>query len=115
MPINLSIVQNLTLPTTRRDYQQTTSNIALLILLTFVGLAVAALTKEINKKFKISSNILVLIIGILIGFFKNELDILGKACINFENIDPEGILMIFIPILIFETAFRTNFYVIKKS
>jgi NhaP-type Na+/H+ or K+/H+ antiporter len=63
---------------------------------------------------KIPYNPLLLISGIVMGLYYHHLSILGEAILLISQAEPHGILAIFLPILIFEGAFKTEWHVFKK-
>jgi len=54
------------------------------------------------------------IIGIFVGKFASELGLIGESVSTIQNIDPHGILMIFLPILVFESGFNSDWHYFKK-
>ena len=88
---------------------------ALIALYVFMGLLIGGICREINKKLKIPYTPLLLIFGILIGYQSKELGLFGQSTILMTKIDPHGILMIFIPTLIFESAMNMDWFVFKKA
>ena len=87
---------------------------ALIILFTFVGLLLGAALREVSKKTKIPYTPILLAVGLIIGIYVDSLGILGEATKLALSIEPHGILMIFIPTLIFESAFNADWYIFKK-
>jgi len=86
----------------------------LIVLFTFGGLLVGATLREFSKKTKFPYTPLLLLVGLLAGMFLDELQIFGEATKLALKIEPHGILMIFIPTLIFESAFNADWYIFKK-
>lgn len=56
---------------------------------------------------QIPYNPLLLLSGIILGVYHSNLGIIGQATYLISQVDPSGILAIFLPILIFESAFKT--------
>ncbi len=52
---------------------------------------------------------MLLILGMLLGYFRESLGVLGESTAIIEQLNPHMILLIFIPVLIFESG---NFYFI---
>lgn len=48
------------------------------------------------------------------GLYYHHLSILGQAILLVSKAEPHGVLAIFLPILIFEGAFKTEWHVFKK-
>ena len=88
---------------------------ALITLFVFFGLFLGCIFREINKKLKVPYTPALLGVGILMGAFVNNLGMLGKATLLMSQINPHGILMIFIPTLIFESGMNIEWYVFKKA
>lgn len=53
--------------------------------------------------------------GIAFGKFSSYLSYFGMAVDIASNINPHGILMIFLPILIFESGFNADWHIFKKQ
>jgi len=87
---------------------------ALIILFTFAGLLLGAMLREVSKKSKIPYTPILLAVGLIMGVYVDSLGVLGDATKLALNIEPHGILMIFIPTLIFESAFNADWYIFKK-
>jgi NhaP-type Na+/H+ or K+/H+ antiporter len=63
---------------------------------------------------KIPYNPLLLLSGIILGAYHMNLGIVGQATHLMSQADPNGILAIFLPCLIFESAFKTEWHTFKK-
>ena len=87
---------------------------ALIILFTFAGLLLGAVLREISKKTKVPYTPMLLAAGIFIGVYIDRFGVTGEATKLALMIEPHGILMIFIPTLIFESAFNADWYIFKK-
>lgn len=88
------------------------SKIALFV---FISLLWACFIMEIKKKTGIPFSPMLLISGMLAGAYSEELFHFGDAVELVNQIDPHTLLMIFIPGLMFESAYNTDGYVIAKS
>jgi NhaP-type Na+/H+ or K+/H+ antiporter len=53
--------------------------------------------------------------GVLFGKFSHYLSYFGQAVETVSDINPHGILMIFLPILIFESGFNADWHIFKKQ
>lgn len=91
------------------------SNGGLIIMYTFSVIFMGAIFKEIKKKTNIPYTPMVLIFGLIAGYYNESWGILGKAIHLVNDIDPHTLLMVFIPALIFEGAYNTDAYVFNKS
>ncbi len=58
---------------------------------------------------------MVVIVGILIGYFREYLSAVGESTIILSHINPNMLLFVFIPILIFENGFNCDWYVFKRA
>lgn len=50
----------------------------------------------------------------MLGVYHTHLGIIGQATHLITKVDPNGILAIFLPCLIFESAFKTEWHTFKK-
>lgn len=87
----------------------------LVILYIFSGIFLGSVLKEIKKKTTIPYSPLILISGLVIGIFHQYLSIFGEAVELVNQIDPHTLLMIFIPGLIFESAYNTDGFILSRS
>ena len=88
------------------------------VLVTFcflVTLLVAAACRELKKMTGIPFAPILLVAGCLLGGYTQKLGLFGKGLESLIKIDPHGILLIFIPILVFEAAYNTDLYFFKKE
>lgn len=53
--------------------------------------------------------------GVLFGKFSRYLSYFGEAVEVVSEINPHGILMIFLPVLIFESGFNADWHIFKKQ
>lgn len=88
---------------------------ALIALFVFVGLLIGCVFREINKKLKIPYTPAILGIGIILGISVDSLGVVGQATELMSEINPHGILMVFIPTLIFESGMNIEWFVFKKA
>jgi NhaP-type Na+/H+ or K+/H+ antiporter len=89
---------------------------ALILLFLFFSLAVAIVIKSIQKVWSfIPFTPTLFIVSIVMGKFSNSLGILGDSLEATSEIDPRGILLIFLPPLIFESSFNSDWYVFRKQ
>lgn len=76
----------------------------MVILFVFVGLLLGSILREVNKKTKIPYTPMLLVLGIVLGYFRESLGIVGESTSIIERLNPHMILFIFIPVLIFESG-----------
>lgn len=60
-------------------------------------------------------NPLLIIVGLSLGYFHKHLTFIGKAAVLISELNPNGIIAIFLPALIFESAFKTEWHLFKKT
>lgn len=90
-------------------------NESLIIFFLAGGLLLGGLFKEINKKTGIPYTPMLFILGIGAGFFYMDLGFFGEALHTVSDVDPHGLLLIFLPILIFESGFNADWHIFKKQ
>jgi NhaP-type Na+/H+ or K+/H+ antiporter len=78
-------------------------------------LLISSLCREIKKLTGIPYTPLLLIAGMVCGGYSYKLWEFGQGLEMILSIDPHGILLIFIPILVFEAAYNTDLYFFKKE
>lgn len=71
------------------------------VLFIFFGLLCGSLLREINKKTGIPYTPMLLVLGILLGNFRESLGPVGTAVSVISHMSPHMILLVFIPVLIF--------------
>lgn len=86
-----------------------------IIFFVIMALLIGCVLKEIKKKTNIPMTPMILIIGLLMGFYSNNLYLLGDCTQLINSINPHTLLTIFIPGLVFEGAYNTDAYVMRKS
>lgn len=64
---------------------------------------------------QIPINPLLLITGIVLGVYHEHLGFIGQATKLISQLNPNGVLAIFLPTLIFESAFKSEWYMLKKQ
>lgn len=90
-------------------------NEALVVYFIIICLIIGSLCKEVKKLTGIPFSPLLLVAGILLAYFKSGLGVFEKSIDLVLEINPHGILYIFIPVLIFESAFNSDPFVFKKE
>ena len=69
----------------------------------------------INRKIGLPYTPAIFIVGLLCGFYSHHLSILGESLEIICQINPKGLLQIFLPILIFEKAFNLDWHVFRTE
>lgn len=89
---------------------------ALILLFLFFALTLAIIIKQLQKRFSfIPYTPTLFVVSILLGKFSDELGPIGESIEATAEIDPRGILLIFLPPLIFESSFNSDWYVFRKQ
>jgi len=91
------------------------SPVSYVIFFVFIGFLIGAALRGIRGRIKIPYTPVLLVLGLLVGLFLNSLGFLGTMGKFISGIEPTGILLIFIPILIFESSFNADWHVFKHS
>jgi Sodium/hydrogen exchanger family len=88
----------------------------LVVVFLIFSLLSGAIFREINKRTGVPYTPMCLLLGIIAGSARNYFGAtVSSALTLILNINPHGILMIFIPTLLFESGFNINWYVLKKN
>jgi NhaP-type Na+/H+ or K+/H+ antiporter len=58
---------------------------------------------------------LLIIVGLLLGYYNDHLSFVGQSAKLISEMNPNGIIAIFLPALIFESAFKTEWHMFKKQ
>ena len=89
---------------------------ALVLFFLFFSLTVAIIIKNLQKVWSfIPFTPTLFIASIIMGKFSDHLGIVGDSIKATSGIDPRGILLIFLPPLIFESSFNSDWYVFRKQ
>lgn len=91
------------------------SNQPLVILFIFFGLMLGVILREFSKKTKVPYTPLVVATGMVMGYFREYLGVIGNSTTILSGINPHMLLFIFIPVLIFESGFNCDWYVFKRA
>lgn len=83
----------------------------------FSALVIGALFRELNRRFGVPYTPAIMMFGILLGALaaNNRLGSVGEIIAGATEIDPNGIIILFVPTLLFESAMNADWYVFKKS
>jgi len=71
--------------------------------------------REFNKKTKLPYTPILLVLGIVASLCGDHIGMISNSTSLIAQIEPSGILLIFIPILIFESSFNADWFIFKKS
>ena len=90
------------------------------LLLTIVGLTIGALLKSLLRHSRVPYTVALFAIGLLAGLLNRwgvfqGMPTLGQALDEVANINPDFILYIFLPVLIFDAAYELNLHIFKKT
>lgn len=89
---------------------------ALVLLFLFFSLTVAIVIKSVQKVLPfVPFTPTLFVVSILMGKFSDDMGIIGESIHATSGIDPRGILLIFLPPLIFESSFNSDWYVFRKQ
>jgi NhaP-type Na+/H+ or K+/H+ antiporter len=91
------------------------SNQVIMVFTILGTLILSAFCREIKKMTGIPYTPLLLVAGMLAGGHSDMLWEFGQGLDLIMDIDPHAILLIFIPILVFEAAYNTDLYFFKKE
>lgn len=92
----------------------------LILVFVVLSLLVGALVKSFAKVLKSPYSVILLVFGLLVGFFSRtnigfaEYPHLNENLLILSNIDPHLILLLFLPTLIFESAFGMETHLFKR-
>jgi len=81
--------------------------VGLSIVFIFGGLLMGGLLKVFSRLTHFPYNPLLIIVGLCLGYYHKHLSFIGKAAVLISELNPNGIIAIFLPALIFESAFKT--------
>lgn len=79
------------------------------------GLLIGYVEKLVSKYTKIPYSPMLLVTGVFLSYFDGSLSLIGHVTELVLEINPHGILQIFIPTLIFESGLNMNFHVFKRN
>ena len=70
--------------------------------------------KEFNVYTKIPYSPMLFFLGMIAGYYADSLGVIGKSCKLVSEINPNGVLIVFLPILIYEAGFKFDWHIFKK-
>jgi len=93
----------------------------LVVMFIAVSILFGCIIKSCGQKFSLFRALpytaMVLFVGLIFGAsdYRSELGLLGEAIGSMASIDPHLFLLVFLPGLIFESAFSVSFHIIKRE
>ena len=81
----------------------------------FLMMAIGQFCKQISHKTGIPYTSIITVIGVVFGILsiRTNMGRIGKAIIAYSDFDPHLLLLIFLPALIFESAFNSDWHIFK--
>jgi ABC-type proline/glycine betaine transport system permease subunit len=83
----------------------------------FLMLIVGGLMKDVAAYIKLPYTSLITVIGVILGIFAEAFPTFNtkivKAIQAYSNIPPHFLLLVFLPALIFESAFNSDWHIFK--
>lgn len=86
-----------------------------ILLFLFVSLSIGQVLKGVSAYTTIPYTSMVTIVGFIFGLYFKKLGRVGKAVEAYSNIDATFLLMLFLPALIFESSFNSDWHIFKKE
>lgn len=88
----------------------------LALLFLFFGLTIAVGVKKLRLTYSfVPYTPTLFLISVGLGFFSDRMGIIGDSINTIAKIDPKSILLIFLPPLIFESGFNSDWYIFRKQ
>lgn len=86
------------------------------VLFLCMAILLGGVVRELGKKWSfIPYTPTLFVIGLAIGLYSTYLGIFGEALKGVINMDPHGLLSIFLPPLIFESGFNSDWHIFRKQ
>ncbi|EAR83252.2 sodium/hydrogen exchanger family protein (macronuclear) [Tetrahymena thermophila SB210] len=86
-----------------------------IIFFIFMSLTIGGLLKHVNKRFPVAYTSMLFLIGYFGGLFHDSLGQLGESIKSASSINPHGILIIFLPVMIFQSAYNTDWHIFRRQ
>ena len=81
-----------------------------------MAILLGGIVRELGKKWSfIPYTPTLFVVGLAIGLHSQYLGVLGKSLEGVINMDPHGLLSIFLPPLIFESGFNADWHIFRKQ
>ena len=81
----------------------------------FMALLLACAVIHLREKVKLPTSALMMLAGVVLRTAGQYIGMIGHAVLVIDNIEAETILLIFLPALIFECAFSTDWYTFRRE
>ena len=88
---------------------------AYVIFVLFIQLGFGLLAKMCSAKIGIPYTLLISIIGLIMGVYHKEFGATGKGILSWSKLGAHDILLVFLPALVFESAFSVNWHIMKRQ
>ena len=98
-----------------KKHEEHESSEAYIILFVILCLVSGVICKEIKKSTNIPYSPQLLVIGLILGSYYQQLGDISTSIQMVIDINPHGILYIFIPTIIFESAYNIDPFIFKKE
>lgn len=86
------------------------------LLFLFFALTIAVIIKQLQKSFSFMPYTPTLfMVSLALGYFADDMGVIGESINTICEIDPRGILLIFLPPMIFEAGFNSDWYIFRKQ
>ena len=79
----------------------------------FLCLFIGQLFKQFSMKTGIPYTSMITVLGVLFGMYYKSMGRIGVAIKNWSDMDPHLLLLLFLPALIFESAFNSDWHIFK--
>ena len=79
----------------------------------FLCMFMGQILKQFSEKTGFPYTSLITVLGIFLGIYSQSLGRIGKAIEVWANFDPHLLLLVFLPALIFESAFNSDWHIFK--
>lgn len=83
------------------------------VLFLFICLFIGQLMKQLSLMSGVPYTSLVTIVGLVLGTISSSLGRIGEAIDSYSQIDAHLLLLLFLPALIFESAFNSDWHIFK--
>jgi NhaP-type Na+/H+ or K+/H+ antiporter len=81
----------------------------------FISLLAGVVLRLLSRKTKFPYTPMVLVFGILWGLAADYIGVPGEGAIIWNGTDPHTILLVFIPALIYESAYGSDFHLFRRE
>jgi NhaP-type Na+/H+ or K+/H+ antiporter len=98
-----------------KEEEEEHPNEAYVIYFIVITLLIGSICREITKKTSLPYTPQLLLIGLVLGSYYKYLGTIGISLDKILSMNPKAILFIFIPILIFESAFNVEQFILKRE